>query len=309
MLRDTVQLAPIALFAYNRPDHMARVVEGLAKNREAAQSKLFVFSDAPKTASAKERVAQVRALARVIDGFSSVEVVEHTTNQGVARSVIQGVGQLVERFGKVIVLEDDLLPSQYFIEYMNASLEKYEADERVISVHAYSYPVKARLEETFFLRGADCWGWATWKRGWDLFSADGRILLRNLEDRQLTNAFDFDGCYPYTQMLRDCIDGKNDSWAIRWHASAFLLGKLTLYPASSQVQNIGADGSGLHVGTTRCFEHRQWGERTTVGGIPVEDSRVSRRAFAAYLSGLRPSPVKRALKRIADALELKSSKP
>jgi hypothetical protein len=301
-----MSLAPIAVFAYNRPDHFRRVTEALARNPEASASRLFVYSDAPKNAAAAEGVAQVRSHAHGIKGFGSVEVIEHRSNQGVARSIINGVTDLAATFGKVVVLEDDLLPSPHFLAYMNDALDSYEHDDRVISVHAYSYPVSSVLPETFFLRGADCWGWATWKRGWDIFEADGRKLLRELEHRKLSYDFDFNGSYPYTQMLRDCIDGKNDSWAIRWYASAFLLGKLTLYPASSQVQNIGADGSGLHVGATRSFEHRQWGKRIAVGKIPVEESNASRRAFAAYLSGLRPSPVKRVLNRIANLFEGKA---
>jgi hypothetical protein len=153
--------------------------------------------------------------------------------------------------------------------------------------------VNRTLPQTFFLRGADCWGWATWKRGWDLFEQDGRKLLSELEGRQLTRSFDFDGSYPYTQMLRDCIAGANDSWAVRWYASAFLLGKLTLYPGSAQVQNIGADGSGTHVGSTRRFENPDWGRPILVGGVPVEESLLARRAFARFLGGSQPSMTRR----------------
>ena len=304
-----MSLAPVAVFAYNRPDHFRRVAEALAQNPGASASRLFVFSDAPGNASAAEGVAKVRSHAHSLKGFDSVEVIEQPSNQGVARSIINGVTDLTAKFGKVIVLEDDLLPSPHFLNYMNDALDFYEDNEHVISVHAYSYPVSETLPKTFFLRGADCWGWATWKRGWDLFEANGEKSLRELRSRKLSHDFDFGGNYPFTQMLRDCIDGENDSWAIRWYASAFLLGKFTLYPASSQVQNIGADGSGMHVGATRSFEHQKWGESTVIEDIPVEDSRVSRRAFAAYLSGLRPSRVKRVLKRIANAFETKSSKP
>jgi hypothetical protein len=200
----------------------------------------------------------------------------------------------------VIVLEDDLLPSVHFLRYMNDALHMYERDERVISIHAYAYPVKSALPETFFLRGADCWGWGTWKRGWDLFDADGPKLLRELEQRKLTQDFDLDGSYPYTQMLRDCIAGRNDSWAIRWYASAYLKGKLTLYPGSSQVQNIGADGSGSHVGATSSFEHRRWGKPIEVRDIPFVESTVARQAFAGYLSELSASRLRRLFGRVAN---------
>jgi hypothetical protein len=131
---------------------------------------------------------------------------------------------------------------------MNEGLRLYENDELVISIHGYIYPVKEKLPDTFFLRGADCFGWATWKRGWDLFQPDGRLLLKGLIESHQTDQFDFEGSYPYLQMLRDQIDGKNNSWAIRWYASAFLKNKFTLYPGKSLVSNNGGDGSGTNNG-------------------------------------------------------------
>ena len=291
----TSGFAPIALMAYNRPGNLARVAEALSRNPEARESPLFVFSDAAKTELAQREVAEVRALARQLRGFKSVELVEREANQGIGRSIIQAATRLTDEFGRVIVLEDDLLPCRTFLRYMNEALQAYVDDERVISIHAYSYPVDEELPGTFFLRGADCWGWATWKRGWALFEPDGAKLLQDLEQKHLTRTFDFEGSYPYTEMLRDCIRGANDSWAVRWYASAFLLGKLTLYPGSAQVHNIGADGSGTHVKSTHRFDNAKWGLPVRVGGIPVEESLLARRAFARFLGGLRPSMASRLL--------------
>jgi hypothetical protein len=102
------------------------------------------------------------------------------------------------------------------------------------------------VPETFFLKGADCWGWATWRRGWELFESDGKKLLRQLKDANLLRRFDFDGAYSYSKMLKDQIKGKNNSWAVRWYASALLQDKLTLYPGKSFLKNIGLDASGTH---------------------------------------------------------------
>ncbi len=300
-------LAPIALFVYDRPDHLTRVVDALAGNKEASLSRLFIYSDAPKAVAAADTVAKVRSVACSVSGFQSVELVVQSTNQGVARSIIGGVSDLAARFGKVIVLEDDLLPSRNFLRYMNAALDLYKDTEEVISIHGYSYPVSGPLPDTFFLRGADCWGWATWKRGWDLFEPDGRRLLAELESRNLTREFDFDESYPYTQMLRDCLQGKNDSWAIRWYAAAFLRGKLTLYPGSSQIQNIGTDGSGYHVGVTNAFEHGVWGKPVDVAPIPPQESLAERRVFAAYLNGLRPPLGARILRRLQSLVSAQGS--
>ena len=293
--------APLGIFAYRRPGHVARVLTSLRANPEFEQSPIRVFLDGARGATDAEDVARTRAVVRELVPRHA-EIVEREFNAGLANSIIAGVTQLTQEYGHAIVLEDDLLPSKHFLRYMNDALARYAQDDRVISVHGYCYPVTGKLPETFFLRGADCWGWATWKRGWELFEPDGRKLLDDLEQRQLTRDFDFDGSYPYTQMLRDCIAGRIDSWAIRWHASAFLRGKLTLYPGSSQVQNIGADGSGVHVGTTEVFEHADWGQQLQVAQIPVEESKEARRLFAAYLSGLQPSIGAKILRRLRRVL-------
>lgn len=294
--------APIALFAYNRPEHVERVLEGLRSNPEAAASDLFIYSDAPKEPAAGAAVAEVRRRIRAAAGFRSVSIVEREANFGISRSIISGVGELLDRFGDIVVLEDDILPAPHFLRYVNDALAEYGGDERVVSVHAYSYPVKESLPETFFLRGADCWGWATWRRGWQVFEADGRRLLSELKARRLAGEFDLDGNYPYTRMLEDQIRGKNDSWAVRWHASAFLRGLLTLYPGSSQVQNIGADGSGSNVGHRREFQHPHWGEPVKVGGIAIEESLPCRRAFGSFLRTAGGSLPRRLLARARRAL-------
>ena len=290
--------APIALFAYNRPWHLEQVLEGLRRNPEAGASDLHIYSDAPKDSLAVRAVEEVRRRIRQAGGFRSVSIVEQDANIGISRSVISGVSDLMQRFGRAVVLEDDLVPSPYFLRYMNDALDAYEHDARVVGVHAYSYPVKEPLPETFFLRGADCWGWATWARGWQVFEPDGLRLLSELRAREITREFDLDGDYPFTRMLEDQIDGRNDSWAVRWHASAFLRGLLTLYPGCSQVQNIGADGSGSNVGRTREFQHESWGGPVNVGGIALEESLASRRAFGHYLRNAGRSLPRRLLARV-----------
>jgi len=302
--------SPIALFAYDRPDHFRRVTDALARNPEARASPLFIHSDAPKNASAAERVAQVRSHARSIKGFGSVEVVEQQLNQGVARSIINGVTDLTARFGKVIVLEDDLMPSPHFLSYMNGALDLYEKAEGVASVAGYFFPVDDPLPATFFLRGADCWGWATWARAWAEFEPSGDKLLQELRDRGLEHEFDFEGSYPYMRMLEDQIHGKNDSWAIRWYASAFLRNRLTLYPRSSQIQNIGADGSGVHLAATHAYHHTAWGEPVKLEPIPAQESAAGRRAFARGLRGSPASLPRRILGKLARiAFPQRKSKP
>ncbi|KKO18108.1 MAG: putative methyltransferase [Candidatus Brocadia fulgida] len=226
-----MELAPIALFVYNRPWHLRQTVESLNKNELAEFSELFVFSDGPKSEADKEKVLAVRKYIKTISGFKSVNIVEREQNLGLGNSIITGVTEIINRYGRIIVLEDDMISSPYFLRFMNEALEFYEDEERVASIHGYIYPLKTLLPETFFLRGADCWGWATWKRGWNLFETDGSKLLYELKKNNLLRKFDLNGTYPYTRMLKDQAKGKNHSWAIRWHASLFLKEKLTLYPA------------------------------------------------------------------------------
>lgn len=281
--------APIALFAYQRPDHLQRVLDSLAANSEAATSELFVFSDAPRDSAAAAGVEAVRRILRGVRGFASLTPVLRDTNLGLARSIIDGVGRLCDSHERVIVLEDDLEVAPHFLAYMNGALERYADEEQVASIHGYVYPVPEVLPETFFLRGADCWGWATWRRAWRMFEPDGARLLEALQARRLADAFDLDGAYGFTAMLRDQIAGRNDSWAIRWHASAFLADKLTLYPGRSLVQNIGADGSGTHVDRTDAYRVRLATSPVEVRAIALEESAQARAAFARYLGATRPS--------------------
>lgn len=290
-----LRLAPIALFAYQRLPELQRTVSALQKNTLASESELFIFSDAPKNEAAEDRVRSVRTYLRSIDGFHSVTIVEREKNLGLASSVIDGVGSLVGSHGAVIVVEDDLETSPFFLSFLNRALTVYAKEERVISVHGYSYPTRSAMPETFFLRGADCWGWGTWKRGWDLFEPDGAKLLREISEKNLSAAFDFDGTFPYTRMLKKQIAGKNDSWAVRWYASAFLQNKLTLYPGRTLVKNISSDVFGTHTGSLAEY-HSEFAENDpVVGNMPVIESVPAREAFKDFFRRIHVPVWKRAI--------------
>lgn len=277
-----VKLAPIALFAFNRVDHLRRTVDALKNNALACKCDLYIFSDAPKTDAQSHRVFAVREYLRSISGFSKVIIVERDANFGLARSIIDGVTTLINEFGRVIVLEDDIVTSPYFLDYMNDALERFADDDRIISVHGYVYPVRQALPEAFFLRGADCWGWATWRRGWALFNPNGQALLDELKRRDLIKPFDFNGAYGYSQMLESQIKGANDSWAIRWYASTFLADKLTLYPGRSLVLNIGNDSSGTHCGSNSTYDVALSNSLIDLSGIEVKHSELGFSAFERF---------------------------
>jgi hypothetical protein len=240
-----MDLAPIALFAYKRPGHMRQTVEALLENELASQSDLHIFSDGPRSPEEAPHVEAVRRYAQTVRGFRSITLTTRSHNAGLSTSIIEGVTQIVRQYGRVIVVEDDIVTSPFFLAYMNDALTLYEREHDVISIHGYVYPHRALLPETFFMRGADCWGWATWQRGWSLFNPNAEELLAELNGKRLGGEFNFK-YHRYTAMLKAQARGWIDSWAIRWYASAFLLGKLTLYPGTSLVRNIGVDGSGTH---------------------------------------------------------------
>ena len=150
-------LAPITLFTYNRLWHTQQTIEALRNNELADVSELFLFSDGPKSEADREKVQSVREYLKSVTGFKKVAVVERDRNLGLAQSIISGVTEFVNKYGRVIVLEDDMLTSPFFLRFMNDALEFYKDEEKVISIHGYMYPVKAELPETFFLKGADCW--------------------------------------------------------------------------------------------------------------------------------------------------------
>jgi hypothetical protein len=290
--------APLALFVYNRPWHTRQTVEALLASPIATESHLYVFSDAPRNEAASHMVGEIRSYISSLAGFKSITIVERETNLGLAQSIIDGVTRLCAEYGRVIVLEDDLVTSPHFLQYLNDGLDVYKDVEQVVSIHGYVYPLKATLPETFFLRGADCWGWATWKRGWDLFEPDSQILLRELTERKLTHSFDFDGTYPYTKMLKYQMKGKNNSWAIRWYASAFLRNKLTLYPGRSLVLNIGMDKSGTHCSTTSDFAGDMADSPVRIESIPVVEHLFARQQYITFHKAIRPSVPIRILRKL-----------
>lgn len=288
-----MNLAPIVLFVYNRSWHTQQTVKALRNNNLADESKLYIFSDAAKNDAEIENVEKVREYIKTIDGFKHITIIEREKNCGLANSIIKGVTEVVNRYGKIIVLEDDLVTSKYFLSFINDALEFYKDKNKVINIHGYIYPIKVELPETFFIRGADCWGWATWKRGWNIFEPDGQKLLDELKEKNLMKKFDINGSYAYTKMLSEQVAKKNDSWAIRWYASAFLKNNLTLYPGRSLVFNIGLDASGTHSGNTNLYDTVVTDRPVKLINIPIEENRFVLREIEKYFRMTKQNIIKR----------------
>lgn len=290
--------APIVLFTFARVNHTRLTIESLLKNDLASESDLIIFSDAAKTPEQASGVEDVRSFLKTIRGFRSVSIHYRIENYGLAKSIIEGVTEVLNTHSRVIVLEDDLVTSSHFLTYMNEALEIYKNDERVVSIHGYVYPVEENLPEAFFLPGADCWGWATWKRGWDIFNPNGQELLDQLEERKMISHFDYGNTYAYSSMLNGQILGRNDSWAIRWYASAYLSDKLTLYPGRSLVHNIGNDDSGTHCSSSDIFDSEISKIGINLKNVDVIANAAARASFERYFKKLNPGFIHRLIKLI-----------
>ena len=295
--------APILLFVYNRPEHVRRNIQALLKNELAAESELFIYSDAAKDETSQAAVKEVRAFIRSIQGFKKITITERAENWGLARSIIDGVTTQINRYGRVIVLEDDLVVAPHFLQFMNDALETYRDEERVGHIQACDFTHAPSLPDTFLIKWTGSWGWGTWDRAWKHFTADGKALLTELESRKLTYTFDFNGKYGYTRMLRRQIEGKNNSWAIRWNASLFLKGILSLNVVKSLVQNEGFDGSGTNCGGGGLYASELYMERLPVKKIsPIEENIQARNAYVRYYARTN-SFMAKAIRRIKRTLK------
>jgi hypothetical protein len=253
------------------------------KNSLASESSLFIYADGAKDSTQQEAVNEVRNYIRSIQGFKQITLMERSENWGLARNIINGVTTQVNRYGKVIVLEDDLVVAPYFLQFMNDALEVYKNEPRVGHIQACDFTQDSSLPATFLIKWTGSWGWATWDRAWKHFNPNGNELLQELEERKLTHVFDFNGKYGFTRMLRRQIEGKNNSWAIRWNASLFLKDILSLNVGRSLVQNEGFDGSGTNCGGGGLYASHLYLQPLFITPIsPIEENKEARQAFIRY---------------------------
>lgn len=295
------ELAPIILFAYNRPKHVKQVLEALQKNKLSEQSELFIFSDGGKDFEDEKLVKETRKILDNTTGFKKTTVIKRPVNFGLAANVIDGVSTIIEKYGKVIVLEDDLITSPTFLSFMNKALDVYENVDEVAHIHSFCY-AGLNLPDTFFIKWVGSTGWATWRKSWRLFERNGEKLLAELKEKKLTKAFDFNGKYPYTRMLKRQIAGRNNSWAIRWNASLFLNNKLSLNTGKSLIYNIGFDGSGMHSGSQDFYNMGLFdGELEIKKPEMIKESVDARKQFEIFYAKTNSfgAKVKRRLQRMA----------
>jgi hypothetical protein len=282
------EIAPIALFVYNRPEHVSKTLNALEKNHLATHSTLYIFSDGPKKNIDKPLVSEVRNLIKKTYNFKTIKILEKSENVGLANSIVSGVNNVLNKHNSVIIVEDDIVTSPYFLTYMNDALEIYRDVDKVMHVSAYLPPVVANLPETFFFNQSSCWGWATWKRAWKHYNNNANFLLKSIEPKSIKK-FNIDDSIDLYDHLTANIDGRLDTWAIKWHASIFLRSGLCLHPKKSLTLNIGRDGSGTNTGITNHYESIVSNQKIIVSPIELTESKLARFLIANYYRSINPS--------------------
>lgn len=268
-----MKIAPILIFAYNRADVLKVTINSLFNNFGFENHPIYIYCDGPKLQASEEDLMKIDNVTNVINEFNWPNkpiIVKQVTNMGLANSIVSGVTSVLEKYDSVIVIEDDINTSPYFLNFISSALEFYKYDTDVISITGFNYPLDNNTlkDQTFFLKGTECWGWATWRRGWDLFEPDAQILYDELKAKKLFYHFDFMGKYKFSKMLEKTIT-LNHSWAVKWYASAYLKGKFTLYPSRSMVENIGNQG------TNQSQNHRK-----LLGKIEYAGERIEFKKYA-----------------------------
>ena len=300
---DRENLAPVVLFTYNRLDHTKQTIEALRNNVYAQETELYIYSDAPKNEAAQADVEAVRFYLSGVTGFKHVYISEREENWGLARNIIDGVTKIVKEHGQVIVLEDDIVTSSYFLPYMNEALARYKDNPQVMEISGYAYPIcREGLPDSYFVQCGACWGWATWDRAWQKF-------VRNPEG--VMERFTQDDIYHFTlegkwndvwRQLEANKSGKLYTWAVFWCAAIYLNDGLVLYPKDSLTMNAGMDGSGEHCAPTDVYT--QTLAEKPLEGFPTEitESSVARARVGDFFHKQEPSAFRLWLHKIKVAL-------
>ncbi len=309
MEQSTSRYAPIALFVYKRPEQVQHVLAALQQNPAFAASPLHIFCDGPKGPADAAAVAAARAVVRALD-HPQLTIQEHAANRGLAQSIVAGVTELCARYGRAIVIEDDVVVASGFLDYHNRALDQYAAAPQVLQISGHVFPFpNPTVTAPFFLPLATSQGWSTWQRAWQLFDPDSRGVAALRTDRALRRRFDLNGAYPYTKNLLAQVAGRGNSWAIRWWWSFFQHDGLCLYPHVSLLHNIGFGiGAANTKGADTYYNDPFWSPTRHIERLPTEivaDQASYRRLqqFIGVAYGSLAARLKRRLRRGLNALQ------
>jgi hypothetical protein len=242
-------LAPVVLFGYNRPQHIVKTIDALNKNRLADRTDLHIFLDAAKEEEDRASVLEVIEVCEKFNWIGPRKTIHlRAFNYGLAKNIVNGITEIISLYGKIIVLEDDLVPSLGFLNYMNDALTLYESDANVMHINGFLPETRFNsiLPDSFFTRFMNCWGWATWENRWKFYSNDAKSLLYLLRSSPDYELWNFKGAINFENQLVENISGRINTWAVKWNTSIFLEKGLCLTPGKSLIDNIGLDGTGVH---------------------------------------------------------------
>ncbi|WP_051233589.1 glycosyltransferase [Butyrivibrio sp. NC3005] len=238
--------APVCLFTYKRIDSLKKVVDNLKKCSLSEKTRLYIFSDGARDESDLAEVEATRSFIHSIDGFKDIIIIERDNNIGLAENIMGGVTNVINKHKKVIVLEDDIVPNKFFLEYMNEALIRYADQQKVMEICGCSLPTdkdKAFLPQTFLLPWGGCWGWATWFDRWQYFERNPQKFVSQMTDEDIYK-LDRNGTDLIWQQVLDNASGKKKTWAVFWELAIYLHNGLVLYPNVDMCKNIGFDGTG-----------------------------------------------------------------
>lgn len=292
-----LMLAPIVLFVYNRPYHTKLTLDALKDNLLAKESLLYVYSDGPKfdaTQDQIDKIVEVRNIVKDLSGFNKVTVTESDHNKGLAQSVIHGVSEVINKHGKVIVLEDDLITSPAFLTYMNKTLSFYNKYKGVFSVSAdipstgnFLIPAKYPYDVFCSLRFFS-YGWGTWLDRWTDIDWEVKDYNEFITDKLAIEAFNRGG-EDLADMLNLQMKGKIDSWAIRFAYAHFKNHAVSIMPVKTFIQHTGKDGSGTHVQKTIKLNQPQLSNKQEFRFNPnlYEDRNIINQFYSVFYSHKR----------------------
>jgi len=298
--------SPVIIFAYNRLNHLKKTINSLKKNLYANKTRLIIYLDYPKEKKLIQDYYSIKKYYKQISGFNKKEIIIRKKNFGLSKNIVNAVNQELKKYKSIIVLEDDMICDRFFLQYMHYYLNKFRNSKKIVSIHGYNYPLKntKKLNNFFFIRGADCWGWGTWPSKWKIYQKNSATLIKNIKNRGLVSDFNFKNSYNYFGMLEDAHRKINNSWAIKWYASAFLRNKLTLYPKFSLIKNIGMDGSGIHSYRSKKFDIKLRNKKLhLIKNIDVKEDENAKYLFINYFNSLKISKVDLILNKIKNVIK------
>lgn len=241
-----MELAPILLFTYNRLELTKNTINALQRNFLSCESEIHIFSDGSKNENDLEKVKKIRNYLKTISGFKKIVIYESVKNNGLANSIISGVSQVINKYGKVIVLEDDLITSRTFLSFLNQALAYYEGNSEMFSISGYTNKLKRpNPNDVYFTHRSSSWGWGTWKDKWnkvDWEVGDYDIFVNDKKARKKFNQMGSDMAVMLDRQMRGAIN----SWAIRWCYHQFKNSLYTVYPAISKINNMGFNEEATH---------------------------------------------------------------